>query len=350
MNRRLFSISAFVVCWLASAHLAEAQERRFFDDWLADCRVDGYCSATAYDNPNPPSGAVADYILRVGRHPTATYWEISLSTVADMPGASPEFAFVIDDADGVSFSTPYGTGAYGAVNDFFMLGDVAASLLDKLVQGQNLEVDFANMFDEPMSARFSLTGLAASLLWIDDQQHRIGSERVAYEAPAGLTPVSPDYPAQIPQALLAQHFASGQCESFELLPHAHEVIQDQLDDNTWMWLIPCAAGAYNFIYRGYTGEWNGDYFRTEIWADYSGDLGWAGTDYLVNPDYDRDTRILTTFNKGRGIGDCGTIGTWQWHDYGFRLLEFRAKDDCDAAGGPESFPMVWQWLAGEPRP
>lgn len=332
----LFSVSAASVC---------AEERRYFDDWLADCRVDGYCSATAYDNPNPPSGAVADYILRIGRQPTATYWEVSLSTVADMPADPASFSLKIDDTPEIEFAAPYGTGAFGAINDFYLLGEDATGLLDRMVQGQHLEIAFANLFEEPAMAAFSLKGLAAALLWIDEQQHRLGSERVAYEAPVGLTPVSRDYPAQIPEALLAMHRAGGDCDSFELLPNAHEVIQAQLNDKTWMWLIPCSAGAYNYAYMGYTGAWNGDTFTTQIWADYSDDLGWSGTEYLVNPSFDAATSTLTSFNLGRGLGDCGTRGTWQWHEYGFRLIEFRAKSDCDAEGEPGDFPVVWAFDA-----
>lgn len=337
--RVLNSILALIV--LASPALA--QERAYFKDWLADCRADGYCSATAYDNPNPPSGIVADYILRIGRPAQGNYWEISLATVAEMPGDWPEFNFLVDSDNEFIFTPPYDTGAYASINDFFMLGEKATPLLETMILGSQVQVDFETESGDITLAQFSLSGLAAAMLWIDEQQRRIGSERVALTAPLGLTPVSKYFPARIPPNLLTLHNQDTDCENFAFLPHANEVIQSQVTDDQWIWMIPCGAGAYNFTYKAYMGAWNGDYFTSLIFADYSDNLGWSGDTHLFNPQWDEQTKTFTTFYKGRGIGDCGSTGKWQWHEYGFRLLEFWAKDHCDAQGNPGEFPLIWQF-------
>ena len=83
----------------------ENEVRRFFKDWLAACRADGYCSATAYQNANSGDGMVADYVLRVGRHAQETYWEISFTTVATMGDAAAPFRVSVDGSEEV-FSGP----------------------------------------------------------------------------------------------------------------------------------------------------------------------------------------------------------------------------------------------------
>ena len=50
---------------------------------------------------------------------------------------------------------------------------------------------------------------------------------------------------------------------------------------------------------------------------------------LTLPDFTADTKTLMSFNKGRGVGDCGSIGEWVWAGSDFKLTGFWVKDDCD---------------------
>ena len=93
---------------------ALAEERRYFKDWLTACRDDGYCSATAYVNPNPGGGAVADYILRIGRHAEQSYWAVSFTPVTVTADQSCEFIFSVDDQT-TTFTPRADIGAYGAI-------------------------------------------------------------------------------------------------------------------------------------------------------------------------------------------------------------------------------------------
>ncbi len=323
------------------------ETRQYFGDWLAACRPSGYCSATAYDNPHALQGDVAnrngtaDNILRLGRHEKSTYWEISLTTIEAMPG---EYSDIVFDIDGTitSFAQDFGYGAYSAINDFFFVSSDAQTLIDQMVASNTAGAFFQGQDNTEIEAKFSLLGLSAALLWIDEQQNRVGSERVAYAAPIGLTPISTDFPRAVPTELIAQHASDLDCDAFEDLPGAHRVIVDQVTADHWVYFIPCSAGAYNLSYKAYEG--NGSYFAPIYFADYSSAGGWSGTPYIVNPTYENQTNTLTSHYLGRGLGDCGTNGTWVWQPdyYQFSMLEFRSKEVCDSTGMPGEFPIVFQ--------
>jgi len=317
------------------------ETRQYFKDWLAACRSDGYCSATAYDNPDPAPapGRAADYILRVGRQQQGEAWEISLTTIAAMPEQWEDLTVRVDDEQ-LLFGARRDYGAYDAVNDYFLLGQQAQILLEKMQPGSSLSVRFVSEAGTGTSARFSLSGLVASLLWIDEQQRRLGSQRIAGPAPPGLTPVSTDYPTILPRELIIQHAGDPDCEPFEYLANAGEILSGQVSEDEWLYFIPCTAGAYNYAYKAYQG-YRG-YFSPLYFARYGEKTGWTGTPFIVNPAYDAENKILTSYNKGRGLGDCGERGIWRWGEYGLAMIELRSKEVCDARGEAGIFPLVFK--------
>lgn len=334
--------------FLATPAFAQSDEtRHYFKDWLAACRSNGYCSATAYDNPGT-DGRVADNVLRIGRHPNGRGWEISFSGVKTLPDSWEDVSFAVD---GQSFTlqSPHGFGAYDAVNDFYVTDEtIAQPLLDALIAGTQASVSFTGNDGSAQTAPFSLSGLSAALLWIDEQQDMLDAPRTASAQPYGLTPVSPGSSSILPAELIERHRANPDCEAFEDLPHGSDIITGPLDDEQTLYLLPCTAGAYNFAYIAYRGD---EYsFEHLYFTSYSDAFGWSGTPYLVNPGYDAQTRELTEFNKGRGIADCGTSGLWQWQDYGFKLLEYRSKSKCDETGEPGDFPVVYRADGYTPPP
>ena len=319
------------------------EERRYFHDWLADCRTDGYCSATAYVNPSPGNGTVADYVLRIGRHAEQTYWEISLSTVASMADAASPFVVNVDGA-AETFSGPDEVAAFGALNDFFLLGRKAQAVMDRLAPGRTISFAFVDQEGTPQQAGFSLAGLTASLIWIDEKQGRLGSERVAEAPPVGLdrAPATPAVgPADIPPALLAQHEADTDCQPFGDIANGGDIeIDRELGEGGTLYILPCWSAAYNFGWRAYVDRFGDGRFETVALPRFVPGEGWSATTTLVNYGYDSDTETLYTFGRHRGIGDCGEQGMWQWHESGFRLLEYRFKAECDG-GEPGDFPVVY---------
>lgn len=332
----LLAASAGVFPALAQEH---GETRRYFTDWLAACRADGYCSATAYENPNPGNGTVADYILRVGRHAEGIYWEISLATVATMGDAGQPFDVAVD-GEGEIFQGPEEVAAYGSINDFFLLGAKAQAVMDRLAPGAEIIVAFTDTDGNWQQAVFSLAGLTASLIWIDEMQGRLGSERVAEAPPVGLdpaggTPVSPGISA----ALLAQHEADTECQPQADLVNGADVESGMVAEGKPIYFLPCWGGAYNFGWKAYVEVFEGE-FALQAIPEFSPERGWTATTHLVNYGWDPASQSITTFNKGRGLGDCGTSGEWRWDEFSFRLIEFRSKAECDE-GDPGDFPVVY---------
>jgi hypothetical protein len=68
--------------------------------------------------------------------------------------------------------------------------------------------------------------------------------------------------------------------------------------------------------------------------------GFATTISLSDADFDEKTRIMRSFYKGRGAGDCGAIGEWKWTGSDFKLVRYLSKPDCD--GKPFDDDDEWQ--------
>ena len=61
---------------------------------------------------------------------------------------------------------------------------------------------------------------------------------------------------------------------------------------------------------------------------------------LTSPDYDEKRRTMASFHKGRGVGDCGSLGEWKWSGKEFRLTGFWRKPNCD--GQPFENSRRWR--------
>ena len=100
--------------------------------------------------------------------------------------------------------------------------------------------------------------------------------------------------------------------------------------------MPCGEGAYNF---------NQVYFITS--ADrtspqlVSFSTATGSEETLVNSRYDPKTRTLFAFGRGRGIGDCGRMGTWAWTGERFALLNEKNMPSCTAIP-QDLWPTTWR--------
>jgi uncharacterized protein DUF1176 len=62
---------------------------------------------------------------------------------------------------------------------------------------------------------------------------------------------------------------------------------------------------------------------------------------FVNGHLDPATLTLTTFDKGRGLGDCGTFGEWAWDGRDFRLTRYQVMPSC-AGIRVEHWPVLYR--------
>jgi len=97
-----------------------------------------------------------------------------------------------------------------------------------------------------------------------------------------------------------------------------------------LWEVPCDAGAYNLISLYMLGNAAGTRF---VPAVIEGNTGWENQSVpsaqLVNASYDPGTRQLSAFNKGRGLGDCGSSEAWMWDGRRFARLDETVMGECE---------------------
>lgn len=185
----------------------------------------------------------------------------------------------------------------------------------------------------------SLAGMLAALRYADDQQKRVGTvtAMVAKGAgPASSVPVPPPAPilraapavaqAGLPpkppapvKALLEKADCDVGPDWQSQKPEAWRLSADKV-----LWQLPCSGGAYNFD-------------SLFVVVDKAGKVALAPLEGVAeglatNAEYDPKTRILSSYGKGRGIGDCGGSSDWVWTGEVFALSRAATMPVCRGYG------------------
>src|SRR5690606_10568195 len=103
-----------------------------------------------------------------------------------------------------------------------------------------------------------------------------------------------------------------------------------------LWSVPCGEGAYNFTQVYFITPADGTAPQLVVFPTAT-----SSHDELVNSRYDPKTRTLFAFGRGRGIGDCGRMGTWAWTGEGFALRD--EKNMPSGTAIPQDlWPTTWR--------
>ena len=317
---------------------------RIFRDWYAVCNNANACFA--FGHATEGSGWV----------------RVAIQAGADGK-PSVELGFWPEDG---AFAGPVtaqvaGTDVVAATNPVrddaeYPVGKVRDESVDALIaamtQGQALTLAAGT---ETVS--ISLSGAAASLLWIDERQGRLGTTTALIRKgsrPASSVPDAPALPvvtpaAAVPQGRYGDQEGQALPSTIEGLPDVVQcradtdfnpdlqaaIVSARLDANTVLWGVPCGGGAYNFSNAYFTTRPDGSNPRRVTFPSTGEPLG-----LLVNAAYDPVTRVIYAFDKGRGLGDCGTASSWTWTDRGFVLKSSSGMPDCN--GVPSDYwPTFW---------
>jgi hypothetical protein len=192
----------------------------------------------------------------------------------------------------------------------------------------------------------SLAGMVAALRYVDDQQKRAGTVTamiakgplsaasvpapppmpVVHAAPAIAQTGLPSKPPAAVRALSSKVECDVEPGS-EGEPEASRLSADKV-----LWQIPCGGGAYNFS----------SLFVIVDKAGRANPASLEGADdgLATNAGYDPKTRILSSYDKGRGIGDCGGSSQWVWTGEAFVLSEAAVMPVCRGYGG--DWPTVFR--------
>jgi len=395
-----------------SAALAD----RNFQSWRAAC------SETACSIQSQANGARVYLRITRASEPNAP-WHVSLTGLRGKIGAESPLAFWVNGAP-ISRLVPK-TG-YRRVGPAHFIADETAlvQLFPGLAKGKRLAVSFIHWRGGRRTVTFSLSGLAPSLLWIDERQNRadrqhyvaapggkarkvipaiaqpVLAQTVAAPivttqsiAPATVIPPVMEAPASNPpaaapptvaaQAVMARSDASPTAtepspepepepaETFGLPGPVFEairtdkrcdldqndqsafqdsIVQDQLDANRTLYLLACSSGAYNTVFRIYIYDRRyPDEAVPELFAAYSSNRGWYGKRSLINVDYDPKTRTISAFEKGRGLGDCGSLERYKWTADGLRLVSYRYWGRCNGSRMPRDWPEIYRYGENKKR-
>ncbi len=227
-----------------------------------------------------------------------------------------------------------------------IVGDNAKKLTIAIARGQKLEVQAAN---GDSLKKISLSGSTAALRYIDQQQKRtrtptalIAKGRRSYRPVEKHFPVVSVQPWAPAQRIPATSEIVDLVENSPCKDSRFGLIEDQIfplgqKDGRYraLVLMSCGSGAYNFSSAAYIGEIKGDEKEGASWAfrpaTYDLQPSWGGEDrppLLVNAQWDEDRQILSSFAKGRGIGDCGNSENYIWDGEKFRLIHANSMREC----------------------
>ncbi len=257
------------------------------------------------------------------------------------------------------------SGAAAGVDiDTARLVDAPADLADKPLIDQLLGVaktagTATLSSDGKAKVAFSLAGLAAALLVVDEAQARIGTTTALIRPgpkPAAAVPGPRPLPRVAPKpvkGLPAGDETLRLALARRLKPKIGEDCprQDDGEGSGDIWRLTkslslvelyCDSGAYNFRSRFYLIEGR-DAARARP-VLFPTPEGKTETE-LVNPSFEPEQGTLSFFGKGRGPGDCGQQGVYAWTGKSFALASFTQLLECNGlpgGGDGEEWPALWR--------
>jgi hypothetical protein len=186
----------------------------------------------------------------------------------------------------------------------------------------------------------SLSGLVASGRAMDARQGRTGAVDALIDIgrkPVNSAPAAPELPqiaayaftkrpkVRPPEYIMERRRT--ECDDAERLDAGGSNIESfDIGRGRVLWSIPCGAGAYNMWNRYYIAPPRGMLMRAQFLRQVAVD----GEDdiNMVNANVDPAKGTITTFNKARGLGDCGSSETYAWNDRDFVLAGSSAMVPC----------------------
>jgi hypothetical protein len=350
---RLLAVGLFA-CAAFAASPASAQMKEF-RDWLAACDNTRSCTAFGFD------ADIAGY----------AYVQLARDGGAD---AALRVTIAVNVQEGSKFKVSFDDPTLGGLpaeatageanNDDDLRRLVIAdpktveTLVASLRKAKKLIVTRIDApgatASDPVKTEISLTGVVAAMLWIDDQQKRVGTVTALVrrgDKPATAVPPPPARPVvtaakvppgpkpdKAPAAVIAKARAVCEDKKVSESEDATRLGADQV-----MYWFPCTglSGAYNYFYALIIAE-GGKVREAEFKLPREiATKSDNGVETNINPGFDEATQTLSLFNKGRGIADCGQASDWVWDGRTFRLIAAKSMPTCKGVA-PGDWPVLYQ--------
>jgi hypothetical protein len=317
-----------------------------FQAWQVTCSQARDCSMRQFI-PDRAIGQIE--FRRAGGPETPVMIAVSTADEALVTDARGADASISIDG-GAPVSIPAGSISYDPADAMLLLsGDfIGNGLVAALKNGTTMHLTMRRGAVS-VEGDVALAGFAASLLFMDDLQKRVGHTD-ALSAP-GDKPPSPPIPfrniaafSALPDAIRGHFAEGGECADTEESLLDDNAFAHQISENETLYATPCGTpGAYNFPYAMFVESF-GSITRMAFPVMQNDAPSTMANAY--NLDYDFETRALTAFFRGRGIGDCGTYN--EWHVASNQggpvlVLDRETSKDCDGddLSGPQNWPAQW---------
>jgi hypothetical protein len=348
---RLLSVALLACAFAAAPARAEMKE---FRDWLAAC--DNLRSCTAYGFDADMGGGAYIRLTRDGAAEAPL--RIIIAVNAD---EKSKFRLAFDDASLAGLPTAAIGGETNSDDDLkrLVISDPQAVevLVASLRKAKKLivtRIDAPGAApSDPATSEISLNGIAAAMLWMDDQQKRVGTVTALVargDKAAAMVPASPPLPVvtaakippgpkpeKAPAAVIAKARALCEDRKISEAEDATRLGADQV-----MYWFPCTekSGAYNVLYALVIDQ-GGKLREVDFKLPRGAATGTDSVEETMNPGFDESTQTLTLFNKGRGIADCGQSSDWVWDGRSFRLIVSREMPTCKGVA-PGDWPVLYR--------
>jgi hypothetical protein len=317
---------------LALAGAAHAAGTRQIKDWLGVCANTGACTAFGFAAEEDQMGAYL--IIQRDAGPAA---QPKVTIVSDAGGTQPAavWSFTLDGHPIPGVGPVQAAGSDAGVRAQ-LVGQAASAMIAALRNGQSLE--FASGGQEV--GEISLAGSAATLLWVDDQQGRVGTVTAlarpgpnpAPTVPPGAAPPliaavaavdQSGVPARAPRSMIN---GIEDCQLDPAITDPSDIVA-RLAPGQMLWGPECQMGAYNEVTVFFLGDEHGGNLKRISFPEPAGS-DQASDDLLVNAEFDPKTQTMITFSKARGIGDCGAATDWIWDGKAFQVISETIMPAC----------------------
>jgi hypothetical protein len=350
-------VAALTLC---GVNATQASDFKQFRDWYAACDNLRNCSAYGFD-AEFLGGGLSYLRIERGGAPEAP---VKVTITVDVPKGA-KFTLRFDDPvlPGLPKEPQTGEEYDGSDDGRRITITGGETLIESLRKAQKIVITRDNppdraLKDDEKTSTISMSGAAAALLWIDDQQKRLDTVTALIRRggkPASAVPPQPKAPVIV--AAKPAPNAKAPKPSADLLARARKICEgdakakfedaDPLAPGLFLYSYSCPemSGAYNmqsvyFIVP--TGQPQAARAVSFIWPVKVGDTMQDGPkEFATNGSFDPKTQKLNLFNKGRGIGDCGTAEDWVFDGKTFRLAELKLMSECKGAIS-EDWPVVYR--------
>jgi len=346
MNLRYLLLATAIAAACLPASVGHAYLAKQVRDWTVECSNGLTCKMSFSDW----SAKGMQYVGFQRKSAPDAPVELRLRTAPDFsPDTDPTitFRFSVDGKELLALAANDLTQAEHGDTYFYPDQPKVLALMEAMEVGKSADVTVSGKAGSEVLA-IKLNGVKAAMLYVDEVQGRL--DRVdALEAKGDKQPqrsaVAKDIMTleDMPEIVRKDFTDSGGACS-DLEPETIKQFEgfDVTVGRTELLGIPCATGgAYNQPYALYVVGEVVERISFPIMQDRSP----TAMSTAMNINFDPITKTMTSFFRGRGIGDCGQFFKWQVNEKesNLTLLEMRSKGECDEGGNdPTQFPLVWK--------